>query len=234
MFNKAEKLTAGVIFIACAIVGIVGYSSSQSQTPSPLKKIWFDTKGGDVIFDHAYHVTLAECYDCHHNYDKEATDDNESNCRACHYYGEARELLSEDATHPRFIGANCFECHKTMGMEVTCDTCHIRQGYAFIDSGRIMPALPETVKFDTDAGVVNFDHKVHISKDVGESCIACHHECKGGKDMKGMACEKRCRTCHYKSADKIPECENENHTRYIGANCGHCHDADDCSMCHED
>lgn len=233
MFNTSEKVFAGVLLIVCAIVGIVGYSFPRSS--SPPSKVWFDASGGDVIFDHAYHVALAECNDCHHNFDEQGTaPEAENNCRTCHYYGEARELESEDPTHPRFIGANCIECHKSAAMEIVCDACHVRQGFAFEASGRIMPALPEKVKFDTDGGVVIFDHKVHISKDVGEPCITCHHECKGGKDMKGMACDKDCRACHYQQADKIPECDNENHARYIGANCANCHDGDDCSQCHED
>jgi len=233
MFNKTENIFAVILVIACAVVGIVGYSSSH--TSSPPKKVWFDAKAGDVIFDHAYHQTLAECYDCHHNFeDKDTKTGVEMKCRACHYFGEARELKSDDATHPHFIGANCVNCHKTVGMEVVCDTCHVRQGLAFKASGRIMPALPETVKFDADAGLVIFDHKFHISRDVGEPCIVCHHECKGNKDMKGMECRKKCRDCHYKLEDKIPECQDENHGRYIGAGCAHCHDTDDCSQCHED
>ncbi|MCD6297660.1 MAG: cytochrome c3 family protein [Deltaproteobacteria bacterium] len=233
MFSKAEKLFGGVLLIVCIVVGIAGYSFPR--TSSPPSKVWFDASGGDVIFDHAYHVTLAECYDCHHNFDEQGTaPETEKKCRDCHYYGEARDLKSEDATHPHFIGANCIECHKSVAMEIVCDACHVRQGFAFEESSRVMPPLPETVKFDTDAGIVNFDHKVHISKDVGEPCIACHHECKEGIDMKGMACNKNCRACHYEQADKIPECDNENHARYIGANCAHCHDGDDCSQCHEE
>jgi class III cytochrome C family protein len=233
MFKKAEKTFAGVLLVVCAIVGIVGYSFSKTSTlPS---KVWFDSAGGDVIFDHAYHVTLAECYDCHHNFEPDTdVGDRENNCRACHYYGEARELQSEDPTHLRFIGANCIECHKTVSMEVVCETCHIRQGFAFEESGRVRPALPEAVTFETDNGKVVFNHKIHISEDVGEPCIACHHECKGGKDMKGMSCRKNCRACHYDQAKIIPESKDEYHMRHIGANCSHCHDAENCEGCHQE
>jgi len=125
MFSTTEKIFAGVLLIVCAIVGLAGFSFPRES--SPPSKVWFNASGGDVIFDHAYHVTLAECYDCHHNFDKEViSSEAENNCRACHYYGEARELKSEDPTHPHFIGANCIECHKSVSMEIVCDACHVR------------------------------------------------------------------------------------------------------------
>jgi hypothetical protein len=231
MFNRAEKIFAGAILIVGVVVGIVGYSFTGPSHPP--KKIWFDTAGGDVIFDHAYHATLSDCSDCHHNYEEGGTEaDNEMNCRSCHYFGEALESQSEDPTHKRFIGANCVDCHKEMAMKVTCDACHIQQGFAFEASGRVMPPLPESVKFETDGGLVTFNHKVHISEDVGEPCSTCHHGFKENKGTEGLKREKSCRACHYELADKIPEFKDENHTRYIGANCTECHGAEDCGMCH--
>jgi hypothetical protein len=233
MFNRTEKTVAGALLVICAIAGIGGYSFPR--TPTPPSKVWFDAAGGHVIFDHAYHVTLAECYDCHHNFEPDMNArDREDNCRACHYYGEAREAESDDQTHPRFIGANCVDCHETVSMEVTCDTCHLRDGFAFEESGKVRPPLPESVIFDTDNGQVAFDHKIHISEDVGEPCVACHHECKGGDDMKGMPCKKSCRACHYDQADKIPESEDEYHTRHIGTHCTDCHGAETCEDCHQE
>ncbi|UCB48429.1 MAG: cytochrome c3 family protein [Deltaproteobacteria bacterium] len=231
MFNRAEKIFAGAILIVGVVVSIVGYSFTGPSDPP--KKIWFDTAGGDVIFDHAYHATLSDCSDCHHNYEEGGTEaDNEMNCRSCHYFGEARESESEDPTHKRFIGANCIDCHKEMAMKVTCDACHIQQGLAFEASGRMMPPLPESVEFETDGGLVTFNHKQHISEDVDEPCITCHHDLKDKKGMEGLEREKRCRACHYDLGDKIPDFKDENHTRYIGANCTECHDAEDCGACH--
>jgi hypothetical protein len=231
MFNKAEKIFAVAILILGVVVSIVGYSFTGPSDPP--KKIWFDTTGGDVIFDHAYHASFSDCSDCHHNYEEEGTSaDLEMNCRSCHYFGEARESESEDPTHKRFIGANCVDCHKEMAMKVSCDSCHIQQGLAFEASGRMMPPLPESVKFETDGGLVTFNHKDHISEDVGEPCITCHHELEDTKGMEGLEREKSCRACHYERADKIPEFKDENHTRYIGAYCTECHGAEDCGMCH--
>jgi hypothetical protein len=230
MFNKAEKIFAVAILIVGVVVSIVGYSFTGPSDPP--KKIWFDTAGGDVIFDHAYHASFSDCSNCHHNYEEDTAAENEMNCRSCHYFGEARESESEDPTHKRFIGANCVDCHKEMAMKVTCNTCHIQQGLAFEASGRMMPPLPESVKFETDGGLVTFNHKDHISEDVGEPCITCHHELEDTKGMEGLEREKSCRACHYERADKIPEFKDENHTRYIGAYCTECHGAEDCGMCH--
>ena len=182
MFNRSEKIFAGVLLILCAIVGIMGYSFSR--TSSPPRKVWFDTAGGDVIFAHAYHTSLANCSDCHHDYDEQAPEDTEMNCRTCHYFGEARgETESPDPTHTRVIGANCTECHQDLGDAMAaCDTCHIRQGLAFEASGRVMPVLPVQIKFDIEeAEVKDFDHKRHTSEAVGEPCITCHHAFKGAR-----------------------------------------------------
>jgi hypothetical protein len=231
MFNQAEKFLALAILIAGVIVSIVGYSFTGASDPP--KRIWFDTAGGDVIFDHTYHISFSDCSDCHHDYEEgERGAGSEMNCRSCHYFGEAAGSESEDPTHKRFIGANCIDCHKEMKMKVTCNTCHIRQGFAFEASGRIMAHVPETVKIENDAGLVTFDHKLHSGEDVDEPCVACHHEIKDKEDWQGLEREKNCRACHYELEDKIPALDDENHTRYIGASCAECHDADDCGMCH--
>jgi hypothetical protein len=233
MFTKAEKVFAGALVIACAILGIIGYSSPSSSDPP--SKIWFDTGGGDVIFDHDYHVSFSECNDCHHGYDEEGeAPDFEMNCRACHYYGEESKTPSGDETHVHYIGANCIHCHEDMSMEVSCDSCHIRQGYAFEASGSVMPPLPESVLFDTDNGEVIFDHPFHLSEDIGEPCSSCHHTYLETEGMEGMRREKRCRACHYDLSDLIPEYDDEYHMRYIGVNCAECHDAEDCGTCHEE
>ena len=185
MFNTTEKIFAVIILIVATVVAIVGYSFSKPPSPPP--KIWFDSPGGDIIFDHAYHVKLATCDECHHNYEEGATEGAEMSCRSCHYFGEARELESDDPTHKRFIGANCVECHKSQGLELRCDSCHIRQGYAYEESGRPTPVLPESVRFETPNGLVIFNHELHISSDdVDQTCVDCHHQCKGGTDMFGM------------------------------------------------
>jgi hypothetical protein len=229
MFNRGERVFAVVLLIVCVLVSIAGYSAWRKT--SPPNRVWFDASAGDVIFDHAYHTTFTECADCHHNFGEEGA---EMNCRACHYYGEAREFKSDNPNHPRFIGASCVACHKEDEMDVSCNTCHVQRSLAFERSGRVPPPLPKKVTFDTDNGRVVFDHTIHIGEDVDASCVSCHHECVGGKEMKGMPCQMKCRACHYELQDKIPESGDEYHVRYIGLSCTSCHGEKDCGECHQE
>jgi hypothetical protein len=230
MFEHYEKVIAVVLVVLCALVGIIGYSFSK-PTVQP-KKVWLEAPAGDVIFDHHYHTEFADCETCHHDYTEDQASDAEMGCRSCHYYGEASESESDDSTHKHFIGAQCVDCHKSYEMSVACDTCHSPSGTAARRSGLQMPSLPEEVTFRADAGTVLFDHRLHISEDVGEPCLTCHHPIEG-KEWAGKGDHgKNCRACHYDLAAKIPENEDEYHKRYIGANCTECHDADDCDMCH--
>lgn len=232
MFTKAEKVFAGVLLLVCVSLAIVGYSASP--TSSPPEKVWFDAGGGDVIFEHTYHTSFSDCQDCHHDYSETENEEaTEMNCRACHYWGEAREERGDDPTHTRFIGANCTECHRAMEMEVACGTCHILQGMAFEHSARVRPALPMNVTFDTKEGEVTFDHKLHLSDDVGEPCLSCHHRVEKSKEMEGRSREKSCRACHYELADILPLYDDDNHARYIGVNCTDCHGDEECEMCHK-
>lgn len=231
MFTKAEKTFSWILMVAAAAAGIMGYAAPGPSEPP--KRVWLGAAGGDVIFDHAYHAGFTPCVDCHHNYE-EGKADEEMSCRACHYYGEAKDSRSEDAAHPRFIGHNCTACHVKYRMDAVCGTCHAQPGKAFLFSGKVLPSsLPVSISFDTPEGRVLFDHKLHIGAEVGEPCATCHHTCRGGTEMKGMACRKNCRECHYGLADKIPMKDDEHHKRYIGVNCTDCHGADDCAACHK-
>jgi hypothetical protein len=232
MFTSVEKVFTSVLFVVCAAVGIAGLAFSGGSDPPG--KIWLATAGGDVILDHAYHASLAECSDCHHNLD----DPDEAvaaqmSCRACHYYGEARDVDCGDPTHARCVGANCVACHQDLGAAMSaCNACHLRGGYAFEASRRVATPLPESVEFETDFGTVAFDHALHAGVDLGLGCGDCHHEI-AAEEMQSLAREKSCRACHYERADEIPLCElDDMHARCVGANCTNCHGADDCSICH--
>lgn len=237
MFSRTDKIFFAALVILCALVGIGGYS--VPLTSDPPKRIWFDTTAGNVIFDRAYHAAFLECADCHHDYDPESSPpDFEMDCRACHYFGktpeEKPEEESEDSNHPRFIGAQCVSCHEEMSMEVPCESCHIQQGFAFEVSGRIMPALPEEVVYENEEGPVTLDHVLHMSEDVDEPCVTCHHKIEEDSELKALEREKNCRVCHYDLAHKIPKLDDEYHPRYIGANCTECHDVEECELCHEE
>ncbi len=121
MFNRTEKIFAGIFLIVSIIAGALGYPFSGT-TPTP-KKTWFDTTAGDVIFDHGYHEPLSACEECHHDYnEKDTSSDPEMNCRACHYFGNKPEVQSGDDTHKRYIGANCTDCHKVNSLEEDCES----------------------------------------------------------------------------------------------------------------
>jgi len=235
MFSRTEKTFAGILFVVCAAVGITGFAlSDRSGLP---QRVWFDAAGGDVIFDHAYHASLAECSDCHHNIEDESeAAGTEMNCRKCHYYGDAREIESSDPTHGRFIGANCVACHQDLDESMSgCDACHIRQGFAFESSGRVNAPVPETVAFETDFGEVTFNHELHSGEAIGLPCSECHHAFMGGEGMEAMEREKSCRACHYNLAEQISPCESDDfHSQCIGSSCTLCHGTDDCGLCHEE
>ncbi|MBD3237945.1 MAG: hypothetical protein GF330_14700 [Candidatus Eisenbacteria bacterium] len=234
MFTKAERLFTSILFVVCAVVGLVGFALSQrSDAPD---RIWFDAAGGDVIFDHTYHAALAECSACHHNMeDASEAESAEMSCRRCHYHGEAREVPCEDP-HPRCVGANCTDCHDGLGAAMSqCDACHLRAGLAFEASGRELSPPPPQIELETDFGTVPFDHQLHAGEALGLGCADCHHAVPETAAWEDMAHEKNCRACHYDSADQIPACESDGiHERCIGANCTMCHGVDECDLCHQE
>ena len=232
-FTPFDKAFAGILFALCIMGVVAGYAIPRDT--SPPSKVWFEARAGDVIFPHTYHTSFVQCSVCHHDLEEGMKpDDIEMNCRACHYYGEAaRDMESEDKTHPRFIGSGCTACHKDYEMDVSCETCHVRRGLAFQESGLNRPLVPESVEFKSKEGLVKFDHKLHLTEEVGEPCLSCHHEFKGGEALEPFREAKSCRVCHYGLADKIPQADDENHKRYIGVGCAECHGGDECSTCHK-
>lgn len=231
-FSSYEKAAIGIIFCVCVVGAVLGYAIPREAVPP--KKVWFEAQAGDVLFPHRYHTSLAQCSACHHDLQEGMKPGQvEMNCRSCHYWGEASEMESDDQTHKRFIGAGCIECHKEYEMDVSCESCHLRRGLAFRESGLVRPLLPDIVEFETKEGRVKFNHKLHLGEDVGEPCLTCHHEFKGGEGMEPLKKSKSCRACHYELASRIPGSDDENHKRHIGANCAECHEGEDCSTCHQ-
>lgn len=234
MFTKAEKLFTSILFVVCAVVGLAGFTlSHRSEQP---QRIWFAAGGGDVIFDHAYHAALSECSACHHNLsDDSDASASEMNCRRCHYHGEGREVVCDDP-HPRCVGANCVACHDGLGDAMSqCGACHLRAGFAFEASGRLLAPPPPQIDLETDFGTVAFDHQLHAGDALGLGCAECHHPVTDAPEMEGLAREKNCRVCHYDLAEQIPACESDGiHARCVGANCTMCHGTEECDLCHQE
>ncbi len=145
------------------------------------------------------------------------------NCRACHYDQEYAEICEDESIHKRCIGKNCIDCH--VKGSVSCEFCHNAENFKKIEQ-------PKLVNFETDAGLVKFDHFKHASPDEYDlECSECHHEI-GGKEPYSM----NCRQCHYNTKyAKI--CEDEDsHVRCVGKNCVDCHSegTENCEICHKE
>lgn len=240
MFNRVDRTLAAALVAAC-ILAVLVYAFTRDKEPPA--KVWFDAQGGDLIFDHAFHASMVECKDCHHNLpeDPQAQDQAEMDCRGCHYYDADVVAAVQGADpHPRAIGASCTDCHDHLGEDLAaCDACHLHLGYAFIASARYKQSFPDHVIFPEDdpvaadsPGTVVFDHAYH--KDIGQ-CLRCHHEYD--PEATGVRPgEKNCRRCHHD--DEVVGAEGEMvHTLFIGDNCLSCHEQlgpamSDCDACH--
>ncbi len=118
---RIKKLIPYIIAVILIVVGIVGYSTKESGSPT---RTLFKTKGGNVIFTHKAHLSDygMACDKCHHKSSK-----TEYNCRKCHSKGTDYDgLCSKEAIHKQCIGANCVDCHKKfLGKdEKDCKYCH--------------------------------------------------------------------------------------------------------------
>ncbi|MDD5719028.1 MAG: cytochrome c3 family protein [Candidatus Krumholzibacteria bacterium] len=239
MFNRTERAIAAVVLAACAAAVVV---SIWPQPTEPPAKIWFAAQGGDLIFDHAFHATMVECRDCHHN--SPAAEEQgrrvEMNCRACHYYDPAVKVTTADP-HPRAIGASCTDCHDHLGAELSrCDACHLHLGYAFIASARYKQPFPQFVVFPEDdpvavdsPGTVVFAHAYHST--IGQ-CLRCHHDYDPAATGVRPG-EKNCRRCHH-DASVVPAEGEMPHALFVGDNCLYACHTDlggtmaDCETCH--
>jgi class III cytochrome C family protein len=240
MFKFSERAFITTLLVVSLVLGVIGYiAAGQSTEP---RKVWFDAGGGDLVFDHAFHVSMSECVECHHNYDPSSDEKVEMKCRGCHYYGSANEIATA-SPHPRGIGASCLQCHEEHVPELTaCDACHVHLGYAFMASSRIKVDSPKFVVFDSqnvgaeyDLGPVVFNHNYH--RDFG-TCSGCHHEY--GNEKTGIETgEKKCRECHYTHTEVTGLSEADPHKHFIGAYCVSCHEnlgdvMASCDVCHID
>jgi|GEM_PF-1053166 len=225
-----KKIFLSVVVIVLVIIAFLGYTFDKEKEPL---RVAFDTKGGGVIFDHQKHTSLKDiqCSECHHNYEKGKRTSSSSTmrCRDCHYNksSEFKEICKDENIHKRCIGKNCASCH--IENSVDCDFCHNAEAF-------IKKSEPQKVEFNTDGGLVIFDHAAHASSDGYDvACDTCHHGYNGDKPDTKNSFPMSCRRCHYnKKYESI--CENEDtHVRCIGKNCVDCHTdgSEDCEICHK-
>lgn len=125
MREKLKQSVPIALILILALIGIIGYSTEKNAAPL---RVWFKTKGGDVVYSHETHVQdygLDDCRVCHHTIEEDSMPDG-SKCRTCHQPGTMYENLCEDrAPHTQCIGAQCVGCHTEMGRdEKDCSLCH--------------------------------------------------------------------------------------------------------------
>ena len=224
LIKKRKSLYLKIFVLVLVVIAILGYSIDRKKEPI---RVAFETKGGGVIFDHKLHVSLKDtnCEECHHNYEPDSKDPSEMNCRKCHYNSEFAEACEDEAVHKRCIGKNCVDCH--VKDSAGCDFCHNAEVFKKI-------LEPKTINFDTEGGLVVFDHFKHASPDEYDvDCESCHH---GYKPENKKIFVMNCRRCHYnKKYEKI--CESaDTHVRCIGKNCLECHSegTEKCEICHKE
>ena len=117
---------------------------------------------------------------------------------------------------------------------------------------------PETVRWESSVGEVEFAHRMHV-EDLGTECVACHHEtaaaalelphpdyfddfwvdcstCHGGGAERSLA---RCGSCHPARTASGPHVEMPTAKVAIHQSCWNCHEAGrgaeasaSCGVCH--
>lgn len=121
---------AVVLLIASLLVGVVAlYARDTRQPPEEPVRVFYDSTGGPVIFDHAAHTRREEgnCIVCHHF---DGYDDVKDNCMGCHedsgiprmraYHEKSADYADDDDFQ------SCMSCHEARGMDVknNCRSCH--------------------------------------------------------------------------------------------------------------
>lgn len=126
--NPSNRI-AVVLLVVCLAVGLFAIHVRNAQAPpeEPVR-IFYPSKGGAVVFDHAAHVDreAGDCVICHHF---DGYDDEKENCRWCH---EDSGIPIMHAYHEKgedFEGVeeyqSCMSCHESNDMDPdNCRSCH--------------------------------------------------------------------------------------------------------------
>jgi len=122
MTFRVKTVAPVALIILLALVSIIGFGF-ETKGGSPLR-VYFNTKGGNVIFNHRGHIENYEsdCKKCHHETDKKEWD-----CRSCHRSGTDTDSICDGSgIHKQCIGKNCVNCHTNMsGLDgENCSFCH--------------------------------------------------------------------------------------------------------------
>ena len=242
---QKNYLLITVVTLVLAVIAVAGYAGflGGAQPKEPIR-IFFATKGGNVVFSHIAHFRDYElpCERCHHE-SKEPTSDPLL-CRNCHsaVFDEAFAEKHQDNTgefcgrchHQEPVGtkyshaehsddfcAECTDCHHTEDIESepgNCGECHEAEG----DDDT--PGLKDAVHKRCNACHEDmFEQRL-------SGCSSCHEM----KDAENVSCKK----CH-----KLEEGIEEilpNRLNAFHSGCMNCHEEkqkgpfkkEDCKQCH--
>ncbi|MFW5930742.1 MAG: cytochrome c3 family protein [Desulfosalsimonas sp.] len=193
--KKELKFAYGAALV-CLVVGIVSYSIIQARSPEEPVRVFYDTTGENVLFDHMTHSEGygLECMDCHHKIAWEDGDngDMEISCGSCHEEdGSYTQALGDEGifdhdVHAEDYGLSCTECHHMYDDEDSgdapqnCNACHADTG------DEDMPSLTDSYHQQCIECHVDFD-----SGPTTENCNDCH-QARGRTD----AFHDQCTECH--------------------------------------
>jgi hypothetical protein len=127
--NPLDRMAVVLLLVSLA-VGVLAFYIRDAQAPPPENpvRVFYESKGGPVIFDHAAHVLREEqdCTVCHHS---DGEEEEKQNCRSCHEendipvmqaYHEKGEDYQEDDGYQ-----SCMSCHKAKDRDPkNCRGCH--------------------------------------------------------------------------------------------------------------
>jgi len=120
---------AFVLLIVSLLVGVAALYARESREPPPDPvRVFYDSKGGPVVFDHAAHTRREQggCTVCHH-YDGD--DEEKQRCSSCHedsgipimhaYHEKGADYADDDDYQ------SCMSCHQAKGRDPqNCRGCH--------------------------------------------------------------------------------------------------------------
>jgi hypothetical protein len=169
MMQKKRKFVFGLaaITLSASLTMLVhtGWTMDADDAPESVEISSLSKLYGPVAFDHAAHVSMAECSDCHHH----TTGTGPANpvCGRCHPGTEEGDTVActdchvaEPFTHenllkmenpeifhidkPGLKGAyhiNCLGCHQQMDGPTGCQDCHTmtEAGEKRFDTGKYAP-----------------------------------------------------------------------------------------------
>jgi len=173
MLQAAWALGLGVLLLAPA----AGLAMSADDAPESVELDSLAKYYGPVAFDHAAHVDMAECSNCHHH--TTGTGPAAPTCARCHDGAEEGDSVSCTDCHeaepfihanlvklenpeiyhidkPGLKGAfhlNCLGCHEETGGPTGCQDCHeiTEAGEKLFNTGKFAPAGDKPVAEQHDA-----------------------------------------------------------------------------------